>query len=139
MKLIITVITLGILLTSPLMADEMEPPTFNTPPIEYINKHEIAFRAENNRQESVADTLLIGDVTNTNAKIYIETISNNYHTCTISGVAKNDGETLIYSYKNCSVQIKHNNNEATINDTNNNCEQYFCGRMGSLNVTFKRK
>lgn len=131
----------GTLLTLSLftVADEIPQPEFNEQPIEYVNRHEISYRWDNNRLEQVEDILLIGDVSDKRLTFYVKMIGNNHHMCNATGDAQKKGDHYLFIQKECRLQIRFDTNKATLSDVAGHCQKYFCGMMGNLQGEFIKK
>jgi len=131
----------GMLLTLSLrsFADEIPQPDFKERPLEYVSRHEIAYRWDNNRLEQVEDILLIGDMSDKKLTFYIKTIGNNHHICNATGDAQKSGDHYLFAQKECRLQIKFDANKATVSDVAGHCQKYFCGMMGNLQGDFVKR
>lgn len=121
------------------VADEIPVPDFKNPPQEYTNEHDIVYKWNHNREEHVHDRLLIGDVNNRQLTFYVETTGNNHHMCYVAGDAKKKGNSYLFTYKRCQLQIKIYANRAMLSDVGGECRKYFCGMMGYLQAQFTKK
>jgi hypothetical protein len=139
MRLKLTIILLSMAISLPVLSDEISPPEFTTPPIEFVNQHEIAFRWDNDRLEKVEDVFLIGDFKDQKATFYLKTIGNNHHMCHVVGNAEKEDGGYIFSYKDCQLKIEYTDIEAKVIDAGGKCKNYFCGMMAYLNSEFKKK
>lgn len=130
-----------LLITSPLfaIADEVPLPEFKSPPLEYANRHDIAYKWDNNRLEQVDDVLLIGDVTDKKLTFYVKTIGNNHHMCNVAGDAQKEGDHYLFTYQQCQLQIKFDSRKAMVSDAAGQCRKYFCGMMGYIQSEFRKK
>ncbi len=139
MNKFVTFSALTLLIPAALLADEIEPPRFKSAPLEFVNIHQTAFRWNNDRLETVSDILLIGDEENKMAMIYIKTIGNNYHMCNVAGEAKKEGKLYVFRHQDCHLTIQHDSNEAKVSDVDGKCKRYFCGMMGNLMRSSRKK
>jgi hypothetical protein len=119
------------------MADEAEMPIFNKPPTEYFYHHIVygANAGPNGTPED--DGLLIGDKSKQNLKFWFELDGNNFHICSMSGLAKSiSHNSYMYESGQCKLRITFpSKTRAEIQDIGNFCEPDFCAINAYIDKT----
>lgn len=131
-------------------ADEAGFPDFEEPPERYENNHEVGWSWQDPTLET--DQLFIGDVSNNGLKFWFWIIGTNGHQCSASGSAKKIDNVYEYKYaeeisdvkqikstkllkaRKCTLHIKLNNDEATLEDKGG-CYNAFCGARANIGIT----
>ena len=122
------------------LADMYQLPKFDSPPNKYTKAHEVHHWDIRRKETAVVEDLLyIGNQAQTELTFYMETnherfVNNGYAhgTCFMSGTAKREASSYVYSGRNCKLQIRIEPKKTTILDPDGQCQKSFCTWPGNF-------
>ena len=100
----------------------------------YIHTHTIDIWNSDKQdwdKEDISDILEVQKIGKNLYYYDIETYGTNADECSLSGVAKKEGDTLIaHAENNCTLQFDIDATVITVSDVKNRCKEYNCGHCG---------
>jgi len=133
------------LLISAACADEISVPKFKGESKKYLNPHENCALSGSHDPgkewecSSVADELIVGDITETELTFWLWVIGTNNHQCFMAGTAqKRQAGGFEYTEGDCKLLLSPSSSSIKIEDIEGKCRSRSCGsRAGIGNLEFK--